>query len=585
MRKFLSNVLIIISLLFISGYKVEIKNNALPFGKEMILEEEEEKLVFETSDSAIQAESASGEIADKLNDVSDYVSVAVELDDWFDEAIEEPDYPVSVEEAQKIVKEHREKVKAHYTKENERIVRELGLGFLEAEVEISRYTNFVFLNYGDKALSDFHIDRFKTISRNNRVNKVYVRSGQLKRDRHEVHFAKLKTYVEPFVLNHPEYDGSGISVGVFDVGIIDKNHPSFAGTDYLIRDEWWYPETVHEHATTVGLTIAGDIGIAPRARLLSVEHFISWSGPIEWLLDHGANIINISFTDRATPGTYTSDAAYLDYVVRNNSVLIVGSAGNRGDPDEGGDNKVTSPKTGFNVITVGATNWHGYPLGYSSHITNFLISKPNLSAPAELIRFPDFNGKEFGGTSYAAAIVSGISALVMQSDSRYILVPHLLGANLAATATPSRFASTYDSSGYESVLGAGIVNCELAVTNKYRTICFYNNTDKQGQVILSRKVKLEGNKRVKIVFYSLVNSDKSTNIKTTDYDLYLKTESGYTLAMSLSSYSNTELIDYVISTTGYYYIEIVQYGSKKTSLKDYCAYSYCQFDPGFDSWG
>src|SRR5690554_1378287 len=121
MRKFLSNVLIIISLLFISGYKVEIKNNALPFGKEMILEEEEEKLVFETSDSAIQAESASGEIADKLNDVSDYVSVAVELDDWFDKTIEEPDYPVSVEEAQKIVKEHREKVKAHYTKENERM--------------------------------------------------------------------------------------------------------------------------------------------------------------------------------------------------------------------------------------------------------------------------------------------------------------------------------------------------------------------------------------------------------------------------------------------------------------------------------
>ena len=127
MRKFLSNVLIIISLLFISGYKVEIKNNALPFGKEMILEEEEEKLVFETSDSAIQAESASGEIADKLNDVSDYVSVAVELDDWFDEAIEEPDYPVSVEEAQKIVKEHREKSSLY--KENERMVRELGLGF------------------------------------------------------------------------------------------------------------------------------------------------------------------------------------------------------------------------------------------------------------------------------------------------------------------------------------------------------------------------------------------------------------------------------------------------------------------------
>ena len=91
----------------------------------------------------------------------------------------------------------------------------------------------------------------------------------------------------------------------------------------------------------------------------------------------------------------------------------------------------------------------------------------------------------------------------------------------------------------------------MAVTNRLRTVCFYNDTNKTGQTILSHQVRLEGNKRVKICFYSLVNSDKSTTIKTTDYDLYLKKSDGTIVAASRSSYSNTELIDVIISTTGY----------------------------------
>lgn len=586
MKRFLNNALLIISVFFlVSGYRVEIKNNTLPDGKEIVLEEEEEKLVFETPGCTISAESASGEIAEKVNEAGEYVSVAIELDDEFDALIEEPDQNVSIEEAQRIVKEHRENVKAHYTKTNERLVRELGLGFLEAEVEISRYSNFVFLKYGNKALTDYHIEQFKSISKNERINKVYIRSENQKKNRHqELYPMKIKTYVEPFVTQNPDYDGSGITVGMIDVGIIDKKHPNFSQTDYLIRNVWWYWESVHDHATSIGLTIAGSTGIAPGARLLVAEYCLSWSDAVEWMLDNGANIINISMSNGSSPGTYTSHAAYLDYIIRNNSVAIIGSAGNRGSKKEGGDHKVTSPKTGFNVISVGATSWLGEPLYYSSHLTSFLISKPNLSAPAELIYFPGIGDEEFGGTSYAAACVSGISALIMQSDSRYIIVPHLLGAVLAATATPSVYASEFDSSGYESVLGAGIVNCELAVTNRLRTVCFYNDTNKKGQTILSHQVRLEGNKRVKICFYSLVNSDKSTTIKTTDYDLYLKKSDGTTVAASRSSYSNTELIDVIISTTGYYYIQIVQYADKKTTLRDYCSYSYCQFDPDFNSW-
>ncbi|MCK9536615.1 MAG: S8 family serine peptidase [Bacilli bacterium] len=576
MKKIFGYVSIVISLLFIS----DLRNHNFEKG----IVSENEKLVFEISDSSITAESSSKKIANSLTKFGDYVSVAIELEDSFDGMIEEPDYPVSIEEAQEIVKRQREMVKAHYTKENGRLTKELGLGFMEADVEISKYSNFVFLNYRNNSLSDYHVDQIKTISNNNQVSKVYVRCNNTKNARRELYALKSKIFVEPYVIDHPEFNGSGISVGVLDVGIIDKNHPNFVGTDYLIRDEWWYWETVDEHSTTVGLTIAGNTGIAPAARLLSVEFFMSYSGPIEWLLDQGANIINISMCNGSTHGVYTSDAAYLDYIIRNNSVLIVGSAGNRGDSREGGDYKVTSPKTGFNVITVGNTGAFGDPTLTTSYITNFSISKPNISAPAELLYLPGFPGVRFGGTSYAAAMVSGVSALVMQSDSRYIIRPHILGALLAATATPSYFETDFDSSGYEKKIGAGIINCEFAITNKTNTFCFYNNTNKQGEVVFNHRIYLTGGKRVKVVFYALVNSDKSKTIKTTDYDLYLKHDNGQILQLSCSSYNNSELINCIVPYSGYYQVEIVQYGSKKTDLRDFCAYSYYQFDPNFSSY-
>src|SRR5690554_4317844 len=161
----------------------------------------------------------------------------------------------------------------------------------------------------------------------------------------------------------------------------------------------------------MAMAIGGDpYGIAPACRLLSVEFFLSWSGAVEWLLDNGANIINLSISTGSSHGKYTSNAAYLDNIIRNNSVLIVGSAGNRGDPDEGGDHKITNPKTAFNVITVGSTEFLGHYSPFSSYKTNFSISKPNLSAPAENFNVPGFMN-HYMGTSASAAAVSGISAL------------------------------------------------------------------------------------------------------------------------------------------------------------------------------
>src|SRR5690554_6411 len=152
MKKLFFYALMFISLLLIFDINIndninEVNNDNKFINKEEEVTVETEKLVFEISDQDINTESTSKEITKKFKEAGDYVTVAVELEDDFDEFIEEPQYSITVEEAQEIVKEQRDMVKAHYTEKNERLVQKLGLGFMEADVEISRYSNFVFLNY------------------------------------------------------------------------------------------------------------------------------------------------------------------------------------------------------------------------------------------------------------------------------------------------------------------------------------------------------------------------------------------------------------------------------------------------------
>ena len=572
MKRFLNSITIIILCLLFIGLGKTIKSISVNFF-------DENKLIYEITDSSITKESSSGEVIKELETSGDYVSVAIELVDNFKENEDEPSDISSVEDAQEFVRKQRECVKAHYTRENELIAKNLNLRFLEADLEISEYSNFIFLNYKQGSFEEFHLNHFKNIAKDHRVSNVYIRSKDTTKTTQELYALKSKIYVNPFIANNPEWDGSGINVGVLDSGIIDENHPSFADTELLIRDEWWYWETVGVHPTSIALTIGGSSGIAPGAKILSVEFFLTWSGPVEWLLNNGANIINISICSGSTHGNYNSDAAYLDNIARNNCVLIVGSAGNRGGQYT--DCLITSPKTGYNVITVGDTDSLGRISYSSSYKTNFLTSKPNLTAPTELLELPGFNNY-FSGTSYASAMVSGVSAVIMQQNYVCLIRPHVLGALLAATATPNYYHDTFESSGYEEKVGAGWVNLEAAFTN-YRAYCFYNGSNRIGQVVNEQQFFLHAGMRTKVAFFNMANTGGATHNKATDYDIYLKDEYGLTVGYSHASYGNMELIECIIPTSGYYYVRIVQFGNKAGTERDYCAFSVWQTDPDFSS--
>ncbi|CCZ85511.1 peptidase S8/S53 subtilisin kexin sedolisin [Firmicutes bacterium CAG:631] len=142
-------------------------------------------------------------------------------------------------------------------------------------------------------------------------------------------------------------------IGILDLGIADEDHSNFNNIDLTVRNEWYYIETVTEHATTVASVIAK---MCPDAKLLSVELSGNAVSEIDWMLDRNVNIINMSFGEKNPTGNYNSESAYVDYIVNTYKVTIISSSGNEG-LDTG---YITNPALGYNVITVGAGNSDNY---------------------------------------------------------------------------------------------------------------------------------------------------------------------------------------------------------------------------------
>ena len=366
-----------------------------------------------------------------------------------------------------------------------------------------------------------------------------------------------------------EVSGSGVTVGIQEDGIVDKKHANIAGSNISVRDEWWYIENVSMHATQVASVLGGNTGVARGARLLSVELYGGASEEIDWMLDRGVNIINLSYGDsaKAVTGMYSSQSAYMDYVVRTNFVTIVAAAGNFGDTH----GYVGNPGLGYNVITVGESNITGiYREVYSSYVVLRGPSKPNLVAPVGM-KVANYN-VNLTGTSFAAPMVSGTIALLMEEYPELKLFPEKVIALVSASAEFMSEHSTHENSGLNAQVGAGLLDYKEARENNNYTYS-YVNTSGVSDVFKQTYISVESYKTLKIALSWLLNSNNSTTIKLTDYDLKLYDPSNRLVAIANSTNNNVEVITYTTMTSGLYRIEIIQNGALANG-KDWVGLSY-----------
>jgi type VII secretion-associated serine protease mycosin len=259
--------------------------------------------------------------------------------------------------------------------------------------------------------------------------------------------------------------GVGVTVAVIDTGV-DAQHPDLAGSVLPGTDLLSPPVSAdgrvdeEGHGTGMAGLIAAHglmMGIAPKALILPVR---AASGPlaigsaasvakgIDWAVDHGASVINLSW------GTPDPDPDLTRAVERalGSNVVVVASVGNGNQ-----SRAIESPANIPGVLAVTGVDRNGSHAAVSLSGLEAVIAAPAVDIFRLDLRVPGRTGYAIGqGTSDAAAIVSGVVALVRSHFPKLsaVEVVHRLTATADDRGPPGR----------DSEYGYGVVDPVNALT-------------------------------------------------------------------------------------------------------------------------
>ncbi|MEV3903660.1 type VII secretion-associated serine protease mycosin [Mycobacterium sp. NPDC050551] len=308
--------------------------------------------------------------------------------------------------------------------------------------------------------------------------------------------------------------GKGITVAVIDTGVMGSPRvPAEPGGDFVDAGGNGMNDC-DAHGTLTASIIGGRpaptdgfIGVAPDVRLLSLRQTSAAWQPVGSRQDPndpnttktagslrslaravvhaanlGAQVINISeaacykVTRRINE---TSLGAAINYAVNVKNAVVIVAAGNTGQDctqNPPPDPAVPADPRGWDEVqTIVSPAWYS-PLvltvggiGESGQPSNFSVSGPwvGAAAPAENIIALGYDGNPvnalngddgpvpIGGTSFAAAYVSGLAAMVRQK------FPDLSAAQVINRITAT---SRHPGGGVDNYVGAGVVDPVAALT-------------------------------------------------------------------------------------------------------------------------
>jgi thermitase len=235
--------------------------------------------------------------------------------------------------------------------------------------------------------------------------------------------------------------GQGIKVAVLDTGV-DVAHPAFTGRlapaaewyDFADNDNNPREKNVNGKAYGHGTAVASLIlQVAPRATILPIR-VLGTEGEgdtdkitraIQWAVDRGANVINISAGSIQYSRALHAAAA----AANNKGILIVASAGNYGQVstvtfpgalswNTGTTDTTTSSIQGtyMRTIGIGSVDANNNLSKFTSYGTNSYGSAPGegiLAAYPTVSIYPNVNRVAVTGTSFATPLFAGAIALAL----------------------------------------------------------------------------------------------------------------------------------------------------------------------------
>jgi hypothetical protein len=255
---------------------------------------------------------------------------------------------------------------------------------------------------------------------------------------------------------HTLAHGANVTVAVID-SAIDAKHPELADAIAGSFDALGSREGAHVHGTGIAGAIVSHarlMGSAPAARILAIRAFAAAPGGAEsssfvilkgldYAAAHGAQIVNMSFAGPKDPLIERGIAA-----TAAKGIVMVAASGNAGPKSP-----PLYPAANTNVIAVSATDARDRLFAASNRGGHIAISAPGVDI---FLPAPDEKYQMASGTSFSAAYISGLAALMLERNPA--LKPDEVRAILMKTARD------LGSPGRDDLFGAGEADAFAAVS-------------------------------------------------------------------------------------------------------------------------
>ena len=362
------------------------------------------------------------------------------------------------------------------------------------------------------------------------------------------------------------YDGAGISVAILEDSRIQFANPYlFSGTTRVPGDP-----NVDDHATATAGMVASQHstqqGIAQGVSLLSANGTsysdANISAAMDWAaITQNADIINNSWGGNTGTTAFNVHDRHLDYIVRHYWSTVTVAAGNEGNASD----RVTSPARGYNVISVGnfsdggSISWDNDVMNGSSSTINPSsgMEKPEVAAAGSSITSTTMNspwtGNVGSGTSYAAPMVAGEAALLMERNSSLEIRPEAVKAIIMASA----LNNIEGSSRLSGADGAGGVDMHAAFRIVDEGWWAWRAVDSTDFPISYYVYAYAGETvRAVISWDSDPNGSYTSDPLDADIDLRVYAPNGSYQTGSLSVANSFEIVEFTAATTGNHELRI-----------------------------
>jgi len=255
---------------------------------------------------------------------------------------------------------------------------------------------------------------------------------------------------------HTLAHGANVTIAVIDSGI-DAKHPELVNAVADSFDALGSKDGPHVHGTGIAGAIVAHarlMGSAPQARILGIRAFGAAPNgaqstsfvilkALNYAAEHGAQIINMSFAGPKDPLIERGIAA-----TAARGILMVAASGNAG-----AKSPPLYPAANANVIAVSATDAQDKLFTASNRGGHIAISAPGVDI---FLPAPDEKYQITSGTSFSAAYISGLAALMLERNPA--LKPDEVRAILMKTARD------LGAPGRDDLFGAGAADAFAAVS-------------------------------------------------------------------------------------------------------------------------